>query len=199
FRLPQANASLVPARTLMLHDAPIAATRKPVRPSTADLLCDRLVWAKKAPAAKTRKHSAVVGDMRPWSGVCVVINATPRSSSIPKFAWKRYSRMEPAEIAAVIAEPMRVSGGRPMMMPRRAIPLRIKLTAVLRCMGARFGATWMRKAEWVAHPSNTADPSRMAHAPQSASVILSGDKPVARVRVNITFSLAVIDLSNTNL
>ena len=144
----------------MLHVAPTAATSKPVRPSSGDLLREPAVWANIAPTANTVKQSAVVGDMRPWSGVRVVMKATPRSSSIPKFAWNRYSSTEASDIAAVIAEAITVSRGLAITMPRRAIPLSRKLIAVLRCMGARFGATWMRKAEWIAHPVSTIDPKQ---------------------------------------
>ena len=65
----------------------------------------------------------------------------PRSSSIPKLTWNRNSRSVAAAKGAVMAEQTNVSRGLPTTIPTRASPLRIKLAAVLRCIGARVGAT----------------------------------------------------------
>ena len=84
---------------------------------------------------------AVDGDMRPGSEVRVVTYPEPRSSSIPKLACSRYSRSEATARLAVTAEAMNVNRGLASTIPRSAKPTRTKLTAVLRCIGARLGET----------------------------------------------------------
>ena len=140
-RLPQAKASLVPAIRPMKQAAPTAVASRPVTPSNADLRERGPVWASAKPMASTRKHSAVVGDMRPGFEVCVVMYPAPRISSIPKLARSRYSRSVATASAPVIAAPRSVNRGFLHTTARRASPIKAKLTAVLRCIGARCGAT----------------------------------------------------------
>src|SRR5271154_3347407 len=95
----------------MQQAAPTAATPKPARPRTGDRLVSGVVWANRNPVASTRKQTPVAGDMRPGSEVRVVIYPEPRSSSIPKLVWIRYSRREAAARLAVTAEATNVNLG----------------------------------------------------------------------------------------
>src|SRR5579871_3226745 len=80
---------------------------------------------------------------------------------------------------------MIVSPALALTIPTSANPISTKLSAVLRCIGAKFGATWMRTEEWTAHPARTVNPSRMASAPLIAPVILGQDIPVGQVPLNL--------------
>jgi hypothetical protein len=146
-------------------------------PSAEDLLVTRFVWANTKPAVSVIKPSAVVDDTQPGPAVCVLMYATPRSSSIPRLERDRYSKREAIAKVAGMAAQINVNRGLLITIARRASPLKAKLTAVLHCIGGRLGVTLIRKAEWTAHPTRTTDPSRMASAPHTAPVILGKVMP----------------------
>src|ERR1700676_5601505 len=112
------------------------------------------------------KQSAGTGDMRTWS--------------------ETSARLD------VMAEPMNVSRGLLITIPRRAAPLRAKLTAVSRGIGGRFGAT--------TDPTNTTAPSSTTSAPHIAPAILGNDIIGNFTRVVVYLpALSAIDLYKTNL
>ena len=87
----------------------------------------------------------------------------------------RYSTIENTATVARKAEAMEIQRDLFSTIPSRAIPA-IATTAVLRCIEGRPGETLISKTEWTAHPISTADPSRMARAPQSPPIRLGHDK-----------------------
>jgi hypothetical protein len=101
------------------------------------------------------KQSAGTGDMRAW--------------------------IETSARLDVMAEAMKVSRGLLITIPRSAIPLRAKLTAVSRGIGGRFGAT--------AHPTNITEPSRTTSAADIAATILGNDIFGNFTRIAVTCTL----------
>jgi hypothetical protein len=79
-----------------------------------------------------------------------------------------------AKVAAPL-EPSNMDPGFCVTIPSSASPLRTKQTAMLGCMGARLGASCMSNVEWIAQPTRTADPSKIASEPQTAPVDLDKD------------------------
>src|ERR1700693_3351047 len=167
-----AKASPVPKSTLMQQVAPTAAISDPATPRDLDRWVIRLDVPNTKHPARRMKQSAVVGAMRPGPEALVAMYVTPRSSSIPKLAWKKNSRSVAAAKDAAMAEQANVSRDLFITIPRRASPLSTKLAAVFRCIGARLGATRIRNVELTAQPTSTTDPSRIASTPHSVPILL---------------------------
>lgn len=70
--------------------------------------------------------------------------------------------------------------------PNRPTPAKVKLMAVVGCMGGSFGEIRTMNPEWMAHPISTIGPSRMARALDNALIRFGHDTPRPGPDINPT-------------